>query len=91
VSDLIRHVVNIKTQVTVLVMQAQSSKQQGCLQHQKLLHKLVMTHVINLIRPKQKNGQAIRNKEILSFTTPDKMTPRSIGLGGTAEHMLQGH
>jgi mannose/fructose/N-acetylgalactosamine-specific phosphotransferase system component IID len=43
VSDLIRHVVNIKTQVTVLVTQAQSSKQQGCLQHQKLLHKLVMT------------------------------------------------
>jgi hypothetical protein len=48
-------------------------------------------HVIDLIRPKQKNGQAISNKEILSFTTLDKMMPRSIGLGGTAEHMLQGH
>jgi hypothetical protein len=37
---LIGHVVHIKTQITVLVMQAHSSKEQGGLQHQKLLHPL---------------------------------------------------
>ncbi len=40
VKHLIGHVVHIKTQVTVLVMQPHSSKQQGGLQHQKLLHPL---------------------------------------------------
>ncbi len=40
VKHLIGHVVYIKTQVTVLVMQPHSSKQQGGLQHQKFLHPL---------------------------------------------------
>jgi hypothetical protein len=51
----------------------------------KVAAKVSHNHVINLIRLKQKNGQAIRNKEILSFTTLDKMMPRSIGLVWVAE------